>query len=768
MKLVSAEDLNEKERAAFELLAKHFPSGAVCVNVMCTAESWDVRPLLLINGTVYLYRFSPQLPFDFLRHVVAELEGFSLLPLWNSSVKAIPASDRFLAIRPFVTTTLDDILARSERSALSDPLGIARKLIEQVVELDRRHLVHGHICPANVVVSATGSGPIFLLDPRIGSFKGRRDELYAPELEKLSDPPPSVDLFGLGTCLRAILGDQATPQHKELIDRLLLASPRQRPSLAAVASLFLENRSQTLLSSEGQVGTSRGRIIGGTSTPEPAPQSVGPGIGAPSAITHRDSAVVGPNSLTGAPTRRPSPSWMRTLIGVFLLLCGTLALLHWRLPRAYNEMAHYLPILAAQTNPEFIGALASGDKARLRSVARAAVLDRDPAAVNAIIEDVSSGANRPGFNVSLFRAAYRSPWKEEFSGSDTSTLVALTVAQVLPEGLAVLPALSTLHPAIMLAVASQLSPGSPGEQLKSIPLEKLTLLGDPEGDAFRKLQASGVNTLADPIAIALSQVIAGTATTAAYDVIIGSSTEVGPTLERLALLLPVVMAKPALADQLLAAVRDRGGDPGTVLGWFDIDDLVKWKDVSSAAKLLLLLEQVPSVGLSLSQYADLLKFPLPAVREKSALQIKNSGLRQVDSQVLELLASAQNRLSRAQTVALLSGLLLEPLKRAPFVALWFQMEPPADTTLLILLARSGCDDKDLFNLTAARYLKKGSWTATPEMLQLLARHPEPLARSLAYAKLDPSVPEQKKILQDRVSTEKDSALLKAVTTKLAP
>lgn len=769
MKLVSAEDLSGKERAAFELLEKHFPSGAVCVNVMLTAENWDVRPLLLSNGTVYLYRFSPPLPFDFLRHVVAEMEGFSLLPQWNSSVRALPASDRFLASRPFVTSTLADLTAGSGTVRLSEPLGIARQLVEQVLELDRRHLVHGHICPANVAVAASGSGPVFLLDPRIGAFTGRKDEFCAPELEKLTDPQPSVDLFGLGVCLRAILGDTTTPIQKELIDRLVLASPRQRPSLSDVAALFLENRAPHASKVEPQNATSRGRIIGGTLAAEPPPSTVATGMSPPAAVQQIPPAPAVDNAAERRISlRSPRVPYVRGTLGAALLAAIALATLKWRFPRAYNEVAHYLPILAAQNNPEYVAALASGDKARLRSVARAAVIDREPAAITSIVEDISSGASRPGLNVSLFRAAYRSPWKEEFTGSDTATLIALTVAQVLPEGLKGLPTLSTLHPAIMIAVASQLSPGSSNEQLKSIPLEKLTALGDPEGDAFRKLESAGVTSLADPLAISLSQVIAGTASTAAYDVLIGSSTDVAPTLERLALLLPVVMAKPALADQLLAAIRDRGGDLSTVLGWFDIDSLVAWKDVPSAAKLLLLLEQVPSVGLSTSQYADLLKFPLPAVRERAAEQLQSRGMRQVDSQVLQLLVSDQNRLSRPQTVALISGLFLESPKRPPFVALWFQMQPPPDTTMLILLARSACDDKDLFNLEAARYLKKSSWPASSEVLKLLARHPEPLARSLAYAKLDPTVPEQKKILQERISAEKDAGLLKAVTAKLSP
>ncbi len=65
-------------------------------------------------------------------------------------------------------------------------------------------------------------------------------------------------------------------------------------------------------------------------------------------------------------------------------------------------------------------------------------------------------------------------------------LLGCPVAQVLPEELKDLPALSTLHPAIMIAVASQLSPGSLGDPLKRIPLDKLTALANPEEVGLKK------------------------------------------------------------------------------------------------------------------------------------------------------------------------------------------------------------------------------------------------------------------------------------------
>jgi hypothetical protein len=134
-----------------------------------------------------------------------------------------------------------------------------------------------------------------------------------------------------------------------------------------------------------------------------------------------------------------------------------------------------------------------------------------------------------------------------------------------------------------------------------------------------------------------------------------------------------------------------------------------------------------------------------------------------------VLGGEQNRFTREQTITLVAALNLDVSKRAPYVAVFFQLTPSPDMVLLVLLARSERDSSDLFNLEAARYLRKNNgWTATTEMLQLLAHHPEPLARSLAYARLTARDPAQKKILQQRLSEEGEPGLLKSITSKLEP
>ena len=250
---------------------------------------------------------------------------------------------------------------------------------------------------------------------------------------------------------------------------------------------------------------------------------------------------------------------------------------------------------------------------------------------------------------------------------------------------------------------------------------------------------------------------------------IGSDSALPVALARISLALPILSANEASADQLLAILRDRGGEMGQTLSWFDIDGLGVWGKVRSSDKLKLILGELPDRELNVEQYADLLTFPIAEVRNKGGQALRSKYLKGESDALLLVLGGEQNRLSRDQTIALVSALGLDVSRRAPYIGVFFQLKPSPDMVLLVLMARSNKDSSDLFNLEAARYLRKNSqFTTTTEMLQILAHHPEPLARSIAYARLTARDPEHKKILTQRVSEEGDPGLLKSITSKLAP
>jgi hypothetical protein len=107
-------------------------------------------------------------------------------------------------------------------------------------------------------------------------------------------------------------------------------------------------------------------------------------------------------------------------------------------------------------------------------------------------------------------------------------------------------------------------------------------------------------------------------------------------------------------------------------------------------------------------------------------------------------------------------LQLAPEARTPFITAWFDLKPPPDTVLLLLLARASADSTDLFNLEATRYLKRSEFNYNLDVLKLLAVHPEPLARVLAYTKLDPNEQAQRSVLLERKLHEKEPACLQVL------
>ena len=741
MKLVSPDSLQGAEKLVFENIKSWFPPGAVCVNVMLGQDPWDLRPLLLSNGKVALYRFSRPLGVEALNQLAAEMQGFVVIPGWELKVERKSGHERLLMTRPFFQKTLKDSLESMPRGSRRHEM--VASLINIVRELERRRLVHGHISPSNI---AEAEGQLVLLDPRLGSLHHSNDSYLAPESVSGEEPKSSVDLFGLGCVIDEIMGDDATHQQRQVIDRLRLPSPRQRPAIDEVEREFIRS-----LPAQSRDNLRVGRLINKQkreSSDEPATSG-----GSRSAQTRQPREM---STLTRYAT-----------IGLITLAISVFVVKN-RAPRTYFDLFGSFPLLVSQHNQDYELAWASNEKAQMKAVSRAAVLDHDPAAQNTIIEDTLGGENRQGVNGQLIRVALNKSWAEDLSSTDKLAAITLGVQQILPDGIKELPPIENLHPGVILAIAGQTQPTKANKDLRALAIDRLIELPAPVGKVFEQLKATGTKSLGDPETIALAGMVSGNPPAATVDAYIGSDTSTPLALSRLAIVVPLLAANEGMATQLLGTLRDRGGELGQVLSWFDIDALGLWGKSKNSEKLVLLLAELPATPLTLQHYSDLLTFPLAPVRAQSAKKIAAGLAKGEPEQLFMVLAGEQNRLTRDQTVALLSALSLDAAKRIPFIASWFELKPSSDMVVLVLLARSNKDPSDLFNLEAARYLRKSQWNASTEMLQIMARHQEPLARSLAYAKLSTRDPAQKAILQKRVSEETDQGLLRALTTKLSP
>lgn len=737
MRLLAPDALRDDQRQMLDSYRPWLPPGAVCVNVMVGTEPWDIRLLVLSGSQVSLYRFSRHLPELRCRTYAAELEGFSVLPACSISVVSPHPAAQFLAVRPYEQATLAIELESGAREAGPGNLPLVQQVMRCVRDMRSRNLVHGHLCPENI---AWVHGELRLLDPIFGAASGATGGTLAPEISADQELSHPSDLYGLGVVLRALLGTALPEEQGQVLKRLLLPSPKQRPSLEEVEEAF-----------------------GGPSSAKGASSS-GKLVKRPSASVSDSRAGRAPLPPAPVFVQRRSPLFTLFLLAVLVAAAGYFVRL--RYPKAYFALARNIPVLASQRSEDFERDWESGDRARMLTVARAAVLDNNPAAENAIIDSILAGANPPETSPRLMRVAFNAVWRDSLARGDQEAVIALTVAPMLRQGLDEIPPLSSLHPAVVLAVAAEMSPANPGDPLKKIPLSTFARLPDVVGGAFRQLGELGVSSVGSPEAIGLASIVTGAFEPAAFDAFIGSDSNPKIVIAKVAIIRPIISKNDAAATQLLVTLRDRGGEFGQVLSWFDIEDLAKWSRLPSQDKLSIVLNQLPR-DLSQAQYADLLTFPLPGVREQAAAALKQRFFKDADTNLLLTLSGEGNRLTREQTIAIVSALTLEPSKQVPFIAAWFGLKPAPDTVLLLLLARGGYDSTDTFNLEAARYLRRSQWSATTDMLKLLAQHPEPLARTLAYVRLDPKDDEQRKILQARISAEKDKGLLKMVMAKLS-
>ena len=785
VKLLSPELLSEEQRRYFDKYRTDAASG-VCVNVLVGERPWDVRPLYLERGKVFLHRYTQPLDPDVVKRVSAEWAGFVVIPTLSMVVRSPSHLDQLLIVRPYHSKTLKESLSnRKSGGAVSDRaarLALARSIIEQVGILIKRNLVHGHISPDNI---AEHEGQAVLLDPRIGILNGEHDEYTAPELvgSKSSLPssgasgvssddeiPPSVDLFGLGKVLTELLGDTATTDEQQLLLQLTLPSPRQRPTFNAVEELFgvESQKSQGLkvvrggkvIATRSDVHTSNATLLKGD---EGSPESLireksNPKLAVVSGVTNSKSkGVFG------------SITWQH--VGILAAaVAGTLLILERRFPQVYFELAYYVPVLASQRNPEFEVAWESGDRGRMLVVAREAILSKDPAAENAIVNQVTSGGKLPYPQLEVVKRALDPLWRDELSRKDIRAALCIGLSSLVPEGLAEVPPLSSLHPAVQFAVAGVAGardPNVPPPGLKGVPLRGIASLPEPIGSLFATLEQSGVTLLDSPQALGLAAIAAGIPSAAAVEGYLSGATDLQTSLARMALIYPIAKVHTGIAELVVAHIRDSGGGLSEALAWFDVEPVAKWGTVSPSIRLGITLGSVTYPGLDLAQYSDLLKFPLPSVRAGAAKILTEKIFSPAASNMLSYLSGEQNKLTRAQLVALLAALALKTDAGASFVSTWFTtMHPDPTSVLLLLLSRSNLTSEDIFNLEAASFLRKVEWSATTDMLKLLASHPEPLARSLAYSRLDSTNPPEMSILQERLKIESDANLKRSIELRV--
>jgi len=748
VKLLAPESLDEQQRETLRNYSRFFPRGAVCVNVAFGREEWDLRPLLLINGKVHLSRVSSRIDEALLRTVIADLEGFGVIFSSGQRVIEMMGEGRCLLVRPFVSETLQTMLEKGELAGSSARESMVRNLITLVVRLHRRNVAHGHISPSNITLDDEA---ITLIDPLLGSLNGTQDAFLAPESVAGSVPQASADLFSLGRVIKLLLGESLTDHQRAIVEQLLLASSRHRPPLVEVATAF--------------------------DCAEINSRQTDPIYGAPGPGRLLKAADTRPVSPIEVPLARQS-SRSGTLSGKAPLVVAAVALgfvaLKLVSPPTYFSLVRRISNLTDQDSSDFDKEWGSRDPAQIAAVARAAVLEENPAAIEAITQDVIDGSNPKGVRTRLLRVALDQTWNSELRDIDLHAALVVALSELVPEGLKRLPPLADLHPAVIIAIAAETEPTKGNKELKSIPVSKVASLPEPFGPLFKQLSELGYTSLGSPQAIGLAAISTGDTRSKAFEALLSGDSEspqskgVERTAKLISITLPIVARNPSALSELLAALRAQGGELATRASWFEIEDIAGWSSTNPLDQIKIILGTLPTENLDMTKYVDLLSFPLASIREQSIAVLKQRFFHPSAERLLLALASDANQFSREQSVALVSAIQeRDESRKKQFIQKWFELKPNPDTVLLVLLARAHLDTNDYFNWEAAGYLRRNSWKASFEVLKLLATHPIPSARVLAYGRLNPSVSAERDFLKQRLSAEKDPICLKGLMEQLS-
>lgn len=785
-KTVAAEQFSPEQRAAVEraLTMAARPMG-VLVGAHFMESVWDVRPLVLEKGIMTITRFTdPGLS-------ASRQEGIARVHGALSGVAGViacgrasgPGGAQLWMRRKFSAATLGENPSTDAISTMH-PLHLARRLVSYVRYLESLGIIHGHLSASNVAFE--GDNPV-LLDYGFAGWGGgaARYSDLAPEITRGGEPTSASDVFGLALVLKGLLSAHLSPEQLAFIEKMAALEPGDRPVIGAVEAFFSGGAAPIAATSPREIPVGprlgSGRVVP-PARPAPIPEQIEqPTLASP---THPESPSPRPIERPANPLLAPaspppinvppheeevppgsgpprlesrdSRSWSGWL--VVTLLAGIGALFHFDIIQLNRTPA-------APRIP-FAVFWASGQPQMMRQVAEAALVDGDPTAEVVIVSDALKGGTESSRMVraGVIRVGYNPLWQHELEGVDREVILGLSLAAILGRRPPNVPDLTTLHPGVVVALAADLDLTADFPPLRAIPLTDLAQLPAPYGPAFLDLVKGGILTLADPAARAVSHLLAGDASAEVLRAFVPDDLSPQAVTARVRILVTLLGKHPAMERTLVKGALDSGA-LAPILGWFESDAIVDWSKVSTRDRLALVGGLPGSSSVSTEHYAELLRFPLETVRDGAAQRLAETVSRPT-ALVVAVARDETERLSREQVVALIAALEVSGIAGTTFIQGWFGTEPDPRAVLHLLIARSSLTEIDTFNVEAARYLKGRRWEFTLDEIEALTRHNEPLARALAYARLDVRDTAQRSILAKAVERELSVKLKEQITAKL--
>ncbi|MEZ4753107.1 MAG: hypothetical protein R3A13_02215 [Bdellovibrionota bacterium] len=504
-------------------LAKHYAElsgfGGLVSAVILGREDWDVRPLILKSGKLYLLRTVPseavadQRQQIDLRNLYPRLRQMGLV---SKDLLTGEAAGRYWLVRPFFKDSLDSV----ERVIIDEykTKGVPA-LIAEIKKLHANAFIHGHICPSNVVVNEAG---FHLVDHGFFLHRGKYgfDSFEAPEL--IYGVTQAADIYGLGKVLEKVFNAEELVAHRAFLIAMSSKNAELRPSLEEIEAHFFGSSTPKVAT---QYNSGAGRLI---NLRESSSEAV---IQSGKIITTSATDSATPKKLTGVHL------WAVLIIMSAVLIylrvdffdnhSSDLELVESEVQTASSESVSYQDLWLA------------GSKADREVVVQAAVVENNLGAQRAILLAAAKHKSPENVREELILRAFDQRWATELNSEDRQAVFILATGFYLAANQKKIPQLNALHPGVILSVISSAPLEKNSEQIAAIEVKKLGSLPKPIGLSFDVLAKEGFKTFKSIIPRAFAQLVVGEISKTSVSAFLSKSEEVTSTrIARLLLLMP--------------------------------------------------------------------------------------------------------------------------------------------------------------------------------------------------------------------------------------
>lgn len=713
-RVISAEQFTPEMSAAVQRFIKGAELKGVITGALLGDAVWDVRPLILIDGQVQILRFlDPSLAF--------QSDNYSKHKAYLEKIKKIELiiaygefEEQAWYLRRFYNSTLAD-------STDLPTLASVNKIIDQLRQIHKIGLVHGHLSPHNIGLD---QGEIILLDPGTCIFSGSSrisKQDLAPELQGGFQPSFATDIYGLGVILKYIFDSDKKNDFNSFLNSLINTDPARRPTIQ-----WVQDSLQGKFHNRHQFG---------------------------SVPVQNSTSIVTQN--------------FNRHNFLFLILLSLLCLsLYIVISNKFVEE----PVAAVEESIPVDNYWLSDQPSLMKKVAMAAIKDDSESARYVIVRNALQNKQFQGVLNHVIKVAFDPRWESTLTAEDRKVVFKIALGGLLTKEERATPFRRDLNPAVILALVSSVDVNTEGAEFSGFSVDYLTRLPSPIKEAFKKLSELGVKNMEEKPAKGLSHLLTGNLSNAAIEAyLLGfsspkSSEEIVSLIK---LIQPITDKFPLVKQNIFEILTTKDNDTKQLFKWFIDGELGVWETVSSEKRLDIIANSLKD-NFSTEQLCDLLAFPDKNISKNALLMLKNQKENADIAAFLDVVAGYATSMKRAELISLISIIKLGQDKNYPLIQKWFKSSPDPQMVANLLISRRKSSETDSFTFEASRYLSTnaGKLKFNINELKQLVAHPEPMVRAVAYSHLKPSVPEELLVLKSSVKVEPNARMRKDIEDRL--